>query len=121
VVGGATLDSLELARYIVERIADKQGEDIVLLDIRDVSILADYFIIGSAVSERQTKAILDDIKQETKQAFEVRPLHVEGEPASGWVLMDYGDVVVHLFAPEVRAYYNLEELWEDGRIVVRML
>jgi len=120
-VGGATLDSLDLARYIVERIAEKQGEDILLLDIRDVSILADYFVIASALSERQTKAILDDVKLDTKQTLDVQPLQVEGEPASGWVLMDYGDVVVHLFAPEVRAYYNLEELWEDGRIVVRML
>lgn len=102
-------------------IADKQGEDVLLLDIRDVSILADYFVIGSALSERQTKAIVDDIKQKTKQAFDLRPLHVEGESASGWVLMDYGDVVVHLFTPDVRAYYDLEELWQEGRIVVRML
>jgi ribosome-associated protein len=105
----------------VELIADKQGEDVLLLDIRDVSILTDYFVIASALSERQTKAIQDDVKQEIKQAFDVRPLRVEGEPASGWVLMDYGGVIVHLFAPDVRAYYNLEELWQDGRIVLRML
>ena len=83
--------------------------------------MTDYFVIASALSKRQTKAILDDVKQEIKQAFDVRPLRVEGESDSGWVLMDYGDVVVHLFAPEVRAYYDLEELWQDGRVVVRML
>ncbi len=116
-----TLDSLELARHVVELIAEKQGEDVLLLDIRNVSILTDYFVIASALSARQTKAMMADIKQDVKQTLDVRPLLVEGEPSSGWVLMDYGDVVVHLFAPDVRAYYNLEELWQDGRIVVRML
>nr|HID14570.1 ribosome silencing factor [Anaerolineae bacterium] len=119
--GGIALDPLELARRIVEMIADKKGEDVLLLDIRDISILADYFIIGSSTSERQAKAIVEGIKQETKRTFDVRPLHVEGEPASGWILMDYGSVIVHLFAPEVRAYYDLEGLWREGRTVVRML
>jgi ribosome-associated protein len=105
----------------VEVIADKKGEDLLLLDIRDISILADYFVIGSTTSERQARAIIEDIKQETKQAFDVRPLNVEGEAAIGWVLMDYGGVVVHLFTPEMRAYYDLEELWRAGRVVVRML
>jgi ribosome-associated protein len=91
------------------------------LDIRDISILADYFVIGSTTSERQARAIIEDIKQETKQAFDVRPLNIEGEAATGWVLMDYGGVVVHLFTPEMRAYYDLEELWRAGRVVVRML
>jgi len=119
--GGEALDSLELARHIVELIADQKGEDVLLLDIRGVSILADYFVIGSTTSERQAKAIIEDIIQQTKQMFDVRPLHVEGEPVTGWVLMDYGGVVVHLFAPEVRVYYDLEGLWRDSRIVVRML
>lgn len=112
---------MKLARHIVEMIADKKGEGVLLLDIRDISILADYFVIGSAASERQAKAIIEGIKQETKQAFDVRPLCIEGDPATGWVLMDYGDVVVHLFAPEARAYYDLEGLWQGGRTVVRML
>jgi ribosome-associated protein len=112
---------LELARRIVEVIADKMGEDVLLLDIREISILADYFVIGSATSERQAKAIVDGIRQEAKQAFDARPLHVDGEAATGWILMDYGGVVVHLFTPEVRAYYDLEGLWRDGRVVVRMM
>jgi ribosome-associated protein len=120
-LGGAILDSLELARHIVETIADQKGEDVLLLDIRDVTILADYFIIGGVTSMRQAKAIIEDIKHGTKQAFDVRPLHIEGEVTSGWVLMDYGSVVVHLFTPEMRAYYDLEGLWRGGRIVVRML
>ena len=115
------LDQLELARHIVEVVADKQGEDVLLLDIREVSILADYFVIGSATSQRQAKAIIEGIKQEAKQTFDARPLHIDGEAATGWILMDYGGVVVHLFTPEVRAYYNLEGLWRAGRVVVRML
>lgn len=119
--GGGDLDSLELARRIVDVIADKRGEDILLLDIRDVSILADYFVIGSAVSRRQTKAIVNGIIDEAKADFDVKPWRVEGEPDSGWVLMDYGDVVVHLFAPEARDYYDLEGFWEEAQVVVRML
>jgi ribosome-associated protein len=102
-------------------IADKLGEDILLLDIRDVSILADYFVIGSAISRRQTKAIVNGIIDEVRDEFDVKPWRVEGEPDSGWVLMDYGDVVVHLFAPEAREYYDLEGFWEDAQVVVRML
>ncbi|MGD8245524.1 MAG: ribosome silencing factor [Anaerolineae bacterium] len=110
-----------MARRIVDVIADKKGDDILLLDIRDVTILADYFVIGSAVSKRQTKAMVDGIIQATKEDFDTRPLRVEGEADSGWILMDYGDVVVHLFAPEARDYYDLEGFWEDAQVVVRML
>lgn len=115
------MDSLELARYIVDAIADQKGENILLLDIQELSILADYFVIASTTSDRQANAILDDVRTKVKQAFEVRLLHVEGEPTTGWVLLDYGDVVVHLFSHEVREYYDLEGLWKEGRVVVRML
>jgi ribosome-associated protein len=119
--GSEILDSLELARYIVDTIADQKGENILLLDIQELSILADYFVIASTTSDRQAKAILDDVRTKVKQAFDVRLLHIEGEPATGWVLIDYGDVVVHLFSQEVREYYDLEGLWKEGRVVVRML
>jgi ribosome-associated protein len=121
VEGGVALDSLELARHIVEVIADQKGEDVLLLDIQQISVLADYFVIGGVTSTRQAKAVIEDIKQGAKGAFDVRPLHIEGEADTGWVLMDYGSVVVHLFTPEMRAYYDLEELWQDARVVVRML
>jgi ribosome-associated protein len=93
---------------------------VVLLDIKDVSILADYFVIGSASSERQAKAIVEGITADTKKLLGARPPRIEGEPSDGWVLIDYGSVVVHLFAPEARRYYRLEELWRGGRVVVRM-
>ena len=123
-MGGVTLeslDALELARRVVDVIADMKGEDVLLLDIRDISILADCFVIGSTTSERQADAIVEDILREVKQAFNVKPLHVEGDAASGWILMDYGGVVVHLFTPELRSYYDLEGLWREARIVVRVL
>ena len=119
--GGVALDSLELARHIVEVIADQKGEDVLLLDIQEISVLADYFVIGGVTTTRQAKAVIEDIKQGTKGTFDVRPLHIEGEADTGWVLMDYGSVVVHLFTPEMRAYYDLEGLWREGRVIVRML
>lgn len=115
------LDSLELARYIVDAIADQKGENVLLLDIGDISLLADYFVIASTTSERQARAIVDDVREKVKQDTDARLLHIEGEPGAGWILMDYGDVVVHLFSEEMRAYYDLEGLWQEGRIVVRML
>jgi ribosome-associated protein len=123
-MGGVTLeslDALELARRVVDVIADMKGEDVLLLDIRDISILADCFVIGSTTSERQADAIVEDILREVKQAFNVKPLHVEGDAASGWILMDYGGVVVHLFTPELRSYYDLEGLWREARVIVRVL
>ncbi len=119
--GGIDLESLELAHHIVDALADGKGEDILLLDISKLSIIADYFIIGSALSERQARALIRDITQETKEALDTRPLNVEGETTSGWVLMDYGGVVVHIFTPEARDYYNLEELWQDAQVVARLL
>jgi hypothetical protein len=76
---------------------------------------------GRLFCDRQAKAILDDIRDRVKQNTDARLLHIEGEASTGWVLMDYGDVVVHLFSEEMRNYYDLEGLWQKGRVVVRML
>jgi len=110
-----------MGRHIVDVIADQKGENVLLLDIREISILADFFVIASTTSERQAKAVLDEVKSSVKQASGVTPLHVEGGGSAGWILMDYGSIVVHLLTPEMRDYYDLEELWEAGRVVVRML
>jgi ribosome-associated protein len=96
-----------------------QGDDILLLDVREITILADYFILCSANSERQLKALAGDVSRQLK-AEVGRPLHIEGAPESGWVLIDYGDVVVHLFLPAVRAFYTLEELWRGAQTVVHI-
>lgn len=109
-----------MARGIVELIADKKGADIVLLDIRRVSLLADYFVICSGASERQVRAIVDEILEKVKKEAGIIPLNVEGVPSSGWVLVDYGSVIVHIFAPSLREYYSLEKLWSEATMVVRV-
>jgi ribosome-associated protein len=100
-------------------ISDKKGADILLLDTRPVSFLADYFVIATADSERQIKAIADEIQKQLKKDA-ILPLGVEGKPDSGWVLLDYNGVIVHLFNPAMRDFYRLEQLWERAPIVVRM-
>jgi len=118
--GASRLEAQDLARQIVDLASEKQASDIVLLDLRKVSLLADYFVVCSGGSERQINAILDDIVDRVRDTAHRRPLRREGTASSGWVLLDYGDVVVHVFAPAEREYYRLEELWADASPVVRV-
>lgn len=118
--GGSALEPIELARRIVYVIEDKLGEDIVLLDLSDVSLFTDFFVICNGTSERQVRALAEGVREVTKQEFGLLPHHVEGEPFSGWVLLDYLDVVVHIFSPELRAFYDLEGLWNEAKVLVRM-
>jgi ribosome-associated protein len=103
----------------VDAITERLGSDVVMLDMQDVSLLADYFVFCNAESPPQFKAILDEVDKQARTAGG-RCLRVEGEASSGWVLLDYGAVVVHVFDPELRAYYNLEELWKQARLIVRI-
>ncbi len=114
-----TLEPSELARLIMDMISDKKGADILLLDTRPVSFISDYFVIATSDNERQMKAISDDIQKQLKKQS-VLPLGVEGTPESGWMLMDYNGVIVHLFSAAMRDFYRLERLWEHAPIVVRM-
>jgi ribosome-associated protein len=98
-----------------------QAEDILLLDIRNSASFADYFVIGTATSQRQLDAILTEIDKRLAKTEKLRPMGISGEAESGWVLLDYGDVIVHLFGPEERAYYDLEGLWATGTPVVRIV
>jgi ribosome-associated protein len=109
-----------LARIIVDLASDKKGENIVLMDMRPVSPIADYFVIISGSSDRQLRAIIDYLEQEIKEKYDIRPWRVEGVASNGWVLIDYSDVVVHIFLPERRAYYDLEGLWREAPVMVRM-
>ena len=105
---------------MVDTILDKKGGDVLLLDIRDEVVFTDYFLLCNGESDRQLKALADGIAEDAKNKANLLPWGTEGEPRSGWILMDYGDVIVHLFSPEMRHYYNLEELWSKGHIVLRM-
>lgn len=85
----------------------------MLLDLRPDTIIADFFVLCNGVSDRQIRALSESIREDVKAKYEKIPYSVEGKPESGWVLMDYGDVVVHVFADDVREYYDLEGLWSD--------
>lgn len=111
-------EASELAQEIIDLLSDKQAEDIVLLDISQVSSFADAFVIASANSARQLNALIQTVDEDLDKRFP-RPRHVEGTAESGWVLLDFGDVVVHLFSPPERAFYNLEGLWSRSAPVVR--
>ena len=103
----------------MEAAADKQASDIVLLDARQVCSFADYFVICSGDSERQISAIYDEVGHRLKQEG-VMPYHHEGTIDSGWLLLDFGDIIVHIFAPFEREYYQLDELWSQATPVVRI-
>jgi ribosome-associated protein len=114
------LSPLELARRIVEVASDRQAVDVVLLDITATATFTDYFVICNGTSERQIKAIVDTVLL-TLEEEGYGAQHTEGSPTSGWVLIDYGSVIVHVFAPAERGFYKLERLWADAPTLVRVL
>ncbi|MDY6892919.1 MAG: ribosome silencing factor [Chloroflexota bacterium] len=117
---GGILESTEIAKKAVEAAIDRQANDILMLDIRQVQYFADYFVICSAESDRQMRAICDEIHEKLKQE-RIRLLHQEGSEDSGWALLDFGSVVVHVFAPDQREFYDIENVWRDAIPVLRIL
>lgn len=115
--GGCEIDIGLLARRVVDLAEDKQAEDIILLDIRNQSTIADYFVICSAGNERQLQAIVEHIDETVQKEFKCDP-RVEGAAGTGWVVMDYGDIIIHVFDPDQREYYRLERLWSKASPVV---
>jgi ribosome-associated protein len=98
---------------------ERLAADIVLLDVREVTLLADYFCICTANSERQIGALVGDLSKQLK-AEAGRPFGIEGQPESGWMLLDYGDVVIHVLSKEMREFYALEELWKGAQTIVHI-
>lgn len=115
--GGPRLDPAELARIIVDVAADKKAADIALLDIRNLSVIADYFVICTGANPRQIGAIVSAIDDELSE-LRVPIRGREGGAGSGWVLLDLGDVIVHIFGPMEREFYRLERLWSEAPTVV---
>lgn len=101
----------------VSAIDDKFGKDIVAIDISGVWILADYLVVATAANASQLKAMADEVDKRLSDSEGLRLRHSEGTPASGWVLMDFGSLIVHLFTKEQRAFYDLERLWSDCKMV----
>jgi ribosome-associated protein len=107
------LTSLEQARRIAHLAQEKLARDVVILDMRPAVTYTDYFVICTGQNPRQTKAIYDEVVVRMKRDHRTVPQHVSGEREATWILADYLDVVVHVFTPEARSYYRLEELWGD--------
>ena len=103
----------------MEIASDKKAADIVVLDIQGITPIADYFVIFTGDTARQINAVAEALQETLKKEGRVA-LRIEGMPDSGWLLMDYGDVIVHVFAPGVRDQYHLERLWSGARLVVRV-
>jgi len=112
-------ESYEIAHQAVEVASEKQASNIVLLDLRRVCSFADYFVICTGESERQIRAICEDIDQALGRRG-VFMHHQEGNAESGWVLLDFGEVIVHIFAPSQREFYRLEGLWQGATPVVHI-
>ena len=114
------VSGVELAKKIVEAAADKQATDVVLLDTRKICSFADYFVICSGESDRQLEAIHRAVVEALKEEGE-RHYHSEGTAVSGWMLLDLGNIVVHIFSGTAREFYQLESLWSAAPVVVKMI
>ena len=112
----AEITTKEKLAAIVKALDSKRGEDIQAIGIGDLTILADYFVIANGSSTTQTKALAEEVEFKMSQ-LGIEPLRTEGYQGQTWIVLDYGDIVVHVFYKETRSYYNLERLWSDGKSV----
>lgn len=107
-------DSLEMVRCAVNALDDKKAEEIRVLDIREVSIIADYFIIANGTNSNQIRALVDNVQEKMHKAgYSIKA--VEGHQNTSWVLLDYTDIIIHIFSKEDRLFYDLEHIWRDGK------
>lgn len=104
-------DSQELAWKIAEAADDKKGADLVILKVNEVSYLADYFVIVTGFSKAQVRAIADAVEAKVAETFNHYPIRMAGKSEGSWILQDYGEVILHIFMPQEREYYNLEAFW----------
>jgi ribosome-associated protein len=104
---------------VVGALEDKKGEDILLMDIAEISSFADFFIFCNGTSDRMLESLADAVLETAKKVYGISA-SIEGQSVDGWLVIDLGDVVVHLFSPEQRDYYDLEKLWHNGKILVRL-
>ncbi len=108
--------SREMARLAVEALEDKKGEDIRVIDIQQVSVMADLFIIASGSNTNQVQALAESVEEKLERAgFEVK--QKEGYRSANWILLDCGDIIVHIFDRENRLFYDLERIWKDGKMI----
>lgn len=110
------IKSLEMAKLAISALEDKKGEDIKVIDIMEVSTIADYFIIASGTNRSQVQAMIDNVLETLGRAG-YQEKQTEGYDTANWVLLDYGDIIVHVFDKENRLFYDLERIWRDGKIM----
>lgn len=110
------MDSREMAKLVVQALEDKKGEDIKVIDISEVSVLADFFIIANGSNRSQVQALSDNVQEMLGKAG-VHSKQVEGYESANWILLDFSDVIVHIFDSENRFFYDLERIWRDGKVV----
>jgi len=108
------IKSKEMARIVCEALAEKKALDIKIINIEEISVLADYFIISSGSNRNQVQAMVDNVEEFMEKAG-YRPRQIEGYQTAHWILMDYGDIVIHVFDEENRLFYDLERIWRDGK------
>ena len=107
------MESIEQARRIAGIAQEKLAEDVVILDLRPLCVFTDFFVIATGRNTRQTKAIWDEVHEQLKRDTRAIPAAIDGEKEADWIVADYLDVVLHVFTPETRAYYRLDDLWGD--------
>ena len=110
------MESKEMAKLAIEALEDKKAEDIRLINISEISVLGDYFIIASGTNRSQIQALADNVQEKLGRAG-VLSKTVEGYETANWILMDFGDIIVHVFDKENRLFYNLERIWRDGKMM----
>ena len=110
------MNSIEAAKLAVEALEDKKAEDIKVIDISKISVLADYFIVANGTNTSQIQALSDNVEEKLGRAG-VHAKAIEGYDTANWILLDFGDVIVHIFDKENRSLYDLERIWRDGKIV----
>lgn len=109
-------ESLEMAKLAIEALEDKKAEDIKIIDISEISVLADYFIIAGGNNPSQIQALSDNVEEKLGKAGHPSK-QIEGYHAANWILLDFGDIIVHIFDKENRLLYDLERIWRDGKAI----
>ncbi len=109
-----------MARALVDALEERKAEDIILLDLRDQNVFTDFFVICTGSSERQLGALADAMDETARKKFRMKSPRVEGHAEGGWMLVDFGYIIVHVFSAPQRKRYKLEELWHEGKVMLRI-
>lgn len=108
------MNGLEISKEIAKCLDDKKAQDIKIVKIDDLTVVTDYIVVATGTSTTQVKALADEVEFKLKKDFKIEPSRIEGYESKNWILIDYDTVILHVFHPEARTYYNLDKLWADG-------